>query len=246
MIKTIISLSLSLASLGCGAADFKMQVLGSVSKLTYADCQTYAQAGYCTSWSFTNISSSDFVNGANIDVGERYTFDFTFTQQAPLSAISPDGFQAIYLNAISGQNFSAGSIVLPGTGLPTANIGAISVVNGRSGTDYLLYQTVFGGMSDFSASLNLGFQDRTGNAVGSFNIPVSVSLGSFTETGISIGFIRSADKDQMTLEGNITSVFISPIPEPSVNAMLLFGIAVFSFMRANRRLAICNPTQIAA
>ena len=246
MKKTLISLSLAFASLGSSAADYRMQVLGSVIKLTYSDCQTYADAGYCTSWSFANVSRSDFVNGAEIGIGESYSFSFTFNQDAPLSAITPDSFQAIYFNAISGQHFNAGGIALPGTGLPQANIGAISVVNGRSGTDYLLYQTVFGGMPDFSASLNLGFQDRTGIAVGSFSIPLSLNLGSFTETGISIGFIRNSDKDQMTFEGNITSVTISAVPEPAATILLLLGLALFGLLRARQIWTVSTPAKIAA
>lgn len=235
MFKSVLLAVAALFPIVGAAEDLRMQVSGSVTKLTYADCQTYADSGRCTSWTFSDIAHSDFVNGASVSVGDTYSFDFVYDNNAPLSSISPDGFQAIYFSAVREQAFSAGQIQLPGTGLPSSNVGAISVVDGRSGYDYLLFQTVFGGEPEFSASLNLGFQDRTGQVFDSFELPSSIDLAKFTEAGIGIGFIRHADGDQMTLTGSIDQVAITPIPEPSIPLLFSAGLVVVAIADRRRR-----------
>ena len=229
--KKILALLFAISPIFGYATIIDLNITGTITRLTYSDCQTYGAGGSCTSWTFTDIPYSTFVSGKNIAAGNVFTLSLQYDTASPLNSITPDGFQAIYFSSVGNQYFSAGEISLPGSGMPNVNKGSISIVDGRSGVDYLGINSVFGG-ARVSASMNIGLQDRTGAVFTNFSIPASFRLAAFTETGMSIGFIRDSDKDILNVDGTFATLTTTAVPEPSSMLLILFGAsALFVFLR---------------
>ena len=105
-----------------------------ISRIWYADCVSYSESGSCNQWSFTDLESSDFANGQLMQVGDPLNGSFQYDTDAPLTAISEDGYQGIYLYSVDDYDVASDGWGLPSDWLPRTGFdGNLSVVDGRGG-----------------------------------------------------------------------------------------------------------------
>lgn len=237
--KAALALIIATLSLPASASPITLDYSGSVSSLTYADCQSYTSSGSCNAWNFTSLPNTDFVDGHFVSIGDTFSGTYVYDPAAPLTAISNDGHQAIHLNSIATASFSAGQLQLPGTYLPQAGLGSFSIVNDRNGYDSFFLQSLFSG-TDFFASVDLDLQDHTGRIFDSFDVPQTLNFTDFNANVFHVGMLRRSDGDQVLLYGALTSVSIaSPIPEPKTPLLMLLGLVLIGLiLRRNSRLSL--------
>lgn len=234
------ALLLSTAAMVAGAAPIAVEYTGVISYLSSADCLTLTN-GNCTAWDHTSVATSDFVDGRSVAVGSAFVGGFTYESTAPLTAMSSDGFQAIHLNSVYGAYFQSDEISLPSALLPLTS-GSFSVVNDRP-TSYpqflfdSFYVSNWFSQGEWFSSLNFHLQDNTGTAFDSFDVPQTLDFSVFNANAFSLGFLRRSDGNQLQLIGDLTSVRISPVPEPSSVLLLLTGLGILlgSTYRKNKR-----------
>lgn len=227
MLKASAALLLSTAAMVVGAVPITVEYSGVVSRLWTADCLAQAN-GSCTTWANTDVSSSDFVDGRNVAVGSSFVGRFTYESTAPITAISSDGFQAVHLDSVYETYFQSGELALPSSLLPQTD-GSFSVINNRpsfGGYRDSFFVNSWFNQANWFASLSISLQDSTASVFDSFDVPQTLDFADFNAHVFSVGFLRRSDGDQLQLRGNLTSVRVSPVPEPSSVALLLAGLGV--------------------
>ncbi len=202
-----------------------MTYSGSVSSLTYADCTAFSN-GTCSAWTFTPISSTDFIPGQMIAVNQQFSGSFIYnTSVTPV--ISDDGFQATYLNSLSMATFAAPSFLLPSAVLPTApSSGYFAVVDGRNGSDIFQLGSSYSA-GDYFSNMYMSMVDPTGTVITGFTPPTSLQMSQFAYNTLQLGMLRRPDGDQVQLAGSITLIsFATAVPEPGAAILMLLGVAL--------------------
>ena len=196
---------------------------GEISRATYSECQTYSTSGSCNSWNHEYPTSSNFFDSNILSIGDNFAGIFSYDHTKSYN-LSSDGFQAVYLNAISNYQFEIGNVNFPSSALPVSRSGSLSIVNDRRNYDsFFVSQSLSG--NDWFASTYISFQDNTGKVYDNFDIPVELDLNDFTSQTFHIGFLRRTDGDQLHLYGNISEFKKIEVPEPT--SLIIFMSAFF-------------------
>lgn len=221
------------------ASPIDLNYSGAVSSLTYAECLTYSSWGGCDSWSFSDISATDFIPGNLITVGDSFNGSFLYDPEAPLSAISDDGYQAVHLYSVPGADFSVGQLQLPDSYLTQTGFGSFSVVDGRYGYDSFFLQTFFSS-ADFFTIVNLHLQDSTGTVFTGFDVPTAFDLSDFNAIVFNVALLRYSDGNQIQLYGTLDSLSVAtPVPEPTTALLIVVGVGAIILTRFFRRRDGC-------
>ena len=220
---------------------------GSVTSLTYADCQSYNN-GSCSNWIFNQVTSSDFAEGNRISVSKPFSGSFVYEANTSLSqfSISSDGHQASYLNGVVSSEFTTDQLSLPASWLPFYPYSGFSIVNNRSdyfGTFDAFNLTGIFDQANWFATVNLFLSDNTASVFDGFDVPHTLDFSDFQRSAFSVGLLRRTDGDQLQLSGTLSSVVFSSaspsstVPEPSSIVLLLTGVCglIASWKRFPRR-----------
>ncbi len=234
--KSLLTLAL-VAAVPALAQATQVSYTGSVTSLTYADCTTFLNGG-CTAWSFTPLQSTDFLAGQFIEVGQSFVGRFAYDESAPMTAVSADGYQAVFLNSVSQSAVATPTFSLPTASLPAAGLGSFSIVDGRFGWDSFFVMQSFS-QGDWFANLIFDLQDSTGTIFSGFDVPTRLDLSQFDFMTFQIGMLRRSDGDQVQLHGAIASV--SVVPEPGTLALLLTGAALLAHQTRRARASQETP-----
>lgn len=230
--KSLLALVIAAISVPASANLIEVRFEAELKSMYYADCQTYASYGSCNSWTNTQLSASDFLDGQTVAIGQRITGNYIYDSTAPLSGISSDGAQAVHLNGVPSAGVSVGQASLPAAWLTQVSSGSFSVINNRGTYDSFFLQGLFS-QGDWFAISNLHLQDRTGKVFDDFSVPTALDFSAFNASVYSLAFLRRSDGDQLQISGQLQSVqFISSVPEPSSVTLALLGLVVLYRRRA--------------
>lgn len=208
---------------------------GEISRATYSECQTYSSSGSCNSWNHEYPTSSNFFDSNILSIGDNFAGIFSY-DKTKTYILSSDGFQAVYLNAISNYQFEIGNVNFSST-LPVSRSGSLSIVNNRRNYDsFFVSQSLSG--NDWFASTYISFQDNTGKVYDNFDIPIELDLNEFTSRTFQIGFLRRTDGDQLHLYGNISELKKIEVPEPASLIIFMFAFFLIFLKSAN---GLLNP-----
>jgi hypothetical protein len=233
-LKKIVILFSTLYSLSSNAAIISYSYEGSVNSMFYSDCNGYSSSGSCNSWDINNLSSSSFYQGNDFSVGDTFSGNFSYDSETPLTSMSSDGSQAVYLNAITQYGFSIGTYVAPSNSLPLASFGNASVVNDRNGslsTIDSFFTTQGFSSNDWFSSITVDFQDNTAQAFDNFALPTTLDISDFSYPYFHMAFLRKSDGDQLHLKGRVTALNPVSVPEPNTLLLSLVGLFILTFKR---------------
>ncbi|SFF83611.1 PEP-CTERM sorting domain-containing protein [Neptunomonas qingdaonensis] len=189
----------------------------------YYDCQTYSSVGGCSSSVNSYPSTSDFFNGEAVSLGDHFSGQFTYDTSASYR-LSSDGFQAVYLDAITNYQLKINGLILPSSLLSLSGNGSLSIVDDRNGADLFFLNQWFTS-ADWFATSYINLHDVSGVIYNGFAIPNSVNLNDFSYNRFQIGFLRRSNGDQLQLLGNVTYLVRASVPEPG--SLLLFLTSLF-------------------
>jgi len=210
---------------GCAnAAPITLSYSGTISQAFYADCQAYDAGGGCTAWDDHDISSTDFLYGQQVRVGDFFAGSFTYDPQTALSGMSADGHSAVYLGGVLGSQLIAGALRLPAS-LPRSDNGAVLIEdNGLHGYDSF-YLSDWLSDAKFFASVTLDLMDSSGSIFDSFAMPTHAALADFTAPYFEVGLLRRSDGDQVHLYGDISHLTtLVTVPEPGNLSLFFVGL----------------------
>lgn len=237
-LKKIVILFGTLYSLNSNAAVIGYSYEGIVNSMFYSDCNGYSSSGNCNSWDINNLSSSSFYQGNEFSVGNTFSGGFLYDSDTPLTSMSSDGSQAVYLNAITKYNFSISTYDAPSNNLPLASFGDVSVVNDRNdalGPLDSFFTTQGFSSNDWFSSITVDFQDNTAQVYDNFLLPTSLDISDFSYPYFHMAFLRKSDGDQLHLSGRVTALNPVSVPEPSTFLLSLAGILLLAFKRYTGR-----------
>lgn len=196
------------------------------------DRLVYAEKIGGSSWNHTDVTESFFYDGLRISEGDHFLGNFSYDPNAPLTGISSDGKQAIYLDGVMDLYFSKTNFNLPTPTLPQSLFHAFSVVNDRYGSDsFHIFNSFFN--SSWSITISLMLLDRDGTVYNDFSIPTIFNLDDFENLSFRMGFLRREDGDQLQVYGHLSDFSAAPIPEPTT--MLLFGFGLLGIAGMSRK-----------
>ena len=198
---------------------------GSISSITYSSCISLVN-GSCTAWNFTYPTSANAYNGANLRIGARFSAMFSYDSDAP-SVMSDDGYQAVFLSAVTGGAITLADVSLPSENLPESGSGSYSVVDGRYGSDGFLIQQFFSS-GDWFGIMELYLNDRSGTVFTGFQAPTLLNPALFDYQAFALTFLQRSTGDQVRFSAtgqNLEVVVPSLVPEPASIALVLIAIA---------------------
>lgn len=234
MLRILVSIMSIVGAQSALAGLIPLDFSGSLNRVTHSDCLTYRSNGSCDSWSHNYPTSSSFFEGNEFAVGDSFSGRFVYDSDATY-ALSSDGFQALYLGAISEYNLEFNGDNLPSSTLPAAGNGSLSIVNDRNGYDSFFVSQWFSG-TDWFSSTYISLGDNTGQIYDNFDIPEQIDLNDFSYASFHISFLRRSDGDQLHLYGNVADLQVAAVSEPS--SLFLFGAGFLGlFLRKNSILS---------
>jgi len=219
----------------CSATTVKASFSGSITRMFYATCTSF-QGGNCSAWNDSDVASSNFYDGHDLRLGQVFSGALTYESATPLSGISDDGHQAVYLGGLTSYELESGSLYLPATDAPRAGYGSFSVINDRNSLDSFYMSQWFSG-PEFFATSDIDLFDNTGTVYSDFSVPTSFDLSHFDTLYYHLSFLRRSDGDQLHVYGNLSDfhAFAISVPEPSTMYIFLAGILVTLLMATRRR-----------
>lgn len=215
-----------------GAAPIDIAFNGTVNRMYTAHCTSLVE-GSCRAWANQDVTSSAFFAGQPISVGDRVGGQTTYDTAAPLTGISDDGAQAVYLDGVSSFVFKIGAVSLPSTQLSRSGAGNFSVVNNRYGWDSF-YLSQWFSQDDWFASTSIDFFNYSGMLFSDLShVPSDLPKELINGTLFTLGFLQRSTGDQLQISGTISDFSFSTtqVPEPTDLLLVATGLGILLWQR---------------